>query len=67
MNPRRRSLLALFALAPLPALAQQAPAAGVNYTELRPPQPVPAGKIDVIEFFCYCNATGYAHMHTLYK
>jgi thiol:disulfide interchange protein DsbA len=61
MNSRRRSLLAVLALAPLPALAQpRLPAAGVDYSELRPPQPVQAGKIEVIEFFWYGCPTCYA-------
>jgi thiol:disulfide interchange protein DsbA len=54
MNPRRRTLLAVLALSPLPALAQMRRiAAGVDYSELRPQQPVQAGKIEVIEFFWY--------------
>ena len=61
MNPRRRRLLAALALAPLPVLAQQRlPAPGVDYTELRPPQPVQAGKIEVIEFFWYGCPSCYA-------
>lgn len=63
MNPRRRTLLAALALSPLPALAQpRAPAAGVDYSELRPPQPVEAaGKVEVLEFFWY----GCPHCYTL--
>jgi thiol:disulfide interchange protein DsbA len=63
MNPRRRTLLAALALSPLPALAQpRAPAAGVDYTELRPVQPVEgAGKVDVLEFFW----NGCPHCYTL--
>jgi thiol:disulfide interchange protein DsbA len=50
MNPVRRSLVALMALAPLAARAQRA-----DYYELTPPQPVQAasGKIEVLEFFWY--------------
>jgi thiol:disulfide interchange protein DsbA len=50
MNPLRRSLVALMALAPLAARAQRA-----DYYELTPPQPVQAasGKIEVLEFFWY--------------
>ncbi len=50
MNPLRRSLVALMALAPLAARAQRA-----DYYELTAPQPVQAasGKIEVLEFFWY--------------
>ena len=63
MNPRRRTLIAALGLAPLGALAQQrSPAPGVDYTELRPGQPVDAqGKIEVLEFFWY----GCPHCYTL--
>jgi protein dithiol oxidoreductase (disulfide-forming) len=63
MNPRRRTLLAALALAPLPALAQpRSPAAGVDYSELRPALPVEApGKVEVLEFFWY----GCPHCYTL--
>ncbi len=45
----------------LPALAQQAkPVEGKDYVRLAQPQPVPPGKIEVLEFFWYgcphCNA-----------
>lgn len=57
MNVLRRTLLAAIGVAPLAALAQKAasPAAGDDYTVLRTPQPldVPAGRIEVIEFFWY--------------
>jgi protein dithiol oxidoreductase (disulfide-forming) len=50
MNRIRRTLLAVFALAPLAAAAQQQ--RGVM--ELNPPRPVEsAGKIEVLEFFWY--------------
>jgi thiol:disulfide interchange protein DsbA len=67
-NPRpntlRRSILIALAssplLAPLPALAQ--PAAGVDFSELKPEQPVESkGKIEVIEFFWY----GCPHCYSL--
>jgi len=63
MNPRRRTLIAALGLAPLGALAQQrSPAPGVDYTELRPGQPVDSqGKIEVLEFFWY----GCPHCYTL--
>ncbi|MEO8280696.1 MAG: thiol:disulfide interchange protein DsbA/DsbL [Ideonella sp.] len=44
----------------LPALAQAKPVEGKDYIRLAQPQPVPPGKIEVIEFFWYgcphCNA-----------
>lgn len=44
----------------LPALAQGGPVEGKDYVRLSQPQPVPPGKIEVIEFFWYgcphCNA-----------
>ena len=44
----------------LPALAQAKPVEGKDYVRLAQPQPVPPGKIEVIEFFWYgcphCNA-----------
>ena len=44
----------------LPALAQDKPVEGKDYVRLSQPQPVPPGKIEVIEFFWYgcphCNA-----------
>jgi protein dithiol oxidoreductase (disulfide-forming) len=44
----------------LPAFAQARPVEGKDYVRLAQPQPVPAGKIEVIEFFWYgcphCNA-----------
>ena len=63
MNPRRRTLLAALALAPLPAIAQpRAPAPGVDYSELRPALPTEAsGKVEVLEFFWY----GCPHCYTL--
>ena len=50
MNPVRRTLVALIALAPFAARAQRA-----DYYELTPPQPVQVGngKIEVLEFFWY--------------
>jgi len=55
MNPRRRTLVIALGLAPLGTLAQPRPLApGVDYTELKPGQPVDAqGKIEVLEFFWY--------------
>lgn len=63
MNPLRRHLLLALGLAPLGAFAQQRPlVAGVDYTELKPAQPVDAqGKIEVLEFFWY----GCPHCYTL--
>ena len=64
MNPRRRHLILALGLAPLGALAQpQRPLApGVDYSELKPGQPVDAqGKIEVLEFFWY----GCPHCYTL--
>lgn len=63
MNPLRRNLLLALGLAPLGALAQQrALVAGVDYTELKPAQPVDAqGRIEVLEFFWY----GCPHCYTL--
>ena len=63
MNPRRRTLLAALALAPLPAFAQpRRITAGVDYSELRPALPTEsAGKIEVLEFFWY----GCPHCYTL--
>ena len=50
MNRIRRSLVAVLALAPLVARAQQRG----PYTELNPPMPVESGnKIEVLEFFWY--------------
>jgi protein dithiol oxidoreductase (disulfide-forming) len=44
----------------LPAFAQGRPVEGKDYVRLAQPQPVPAGKIEVLEFFWYgcphCNA-----------
>lgn len=44
----------------LPALAQGKPVEGKDYVRLAQPQPVPPGKIEVIEFFWYgcphCNS-----------
>jgi len=65
MNPnmnRRRfsaSLLSAAAASALvasrPAFAQAAPAEGKDFTRVEPPQPpgVPAGKVEVLEFFSY--------------
>ncbi len=55
MNLRRRTLVLALGLAPLGALAQaRQPAPGLDYTELRPAQPVDTqGKIEVLEFFWY--------------
>ena len=63
MNPRRRSLVLALGLSPLGAFAQQrALSPGVDYTELKPGQPVDAqGKIEVLEFFWY----GCPHCYTL--
>jgi thiol:disulfide interchange protein DsbA len=63
MNLRRRTLLIALGLAPLGGLAQpRQPAAGLDYSELKPGQPVEAqGKIEVIEFFWY----GCPHCYTL--
>jgi len=64
MNRHRRALAAALALAPLAgplcALAQQP---GVNYSVLKPEQPVDAqgGRIEVAEFFWY----GCIHCYTL--
>lgn len=50
MNPVRRTLIAVIALAPLLARAQR----GGQFVELNPPQPVEsANKIEVLEFFWY--------------
>ncbi len=44
----------------LPALAQDKPVEGKDYVRLSQPQPVPPGKIEVVEFFWYgcphCNS-----------
>ncbi len=63
MNPHRRTLMFALGLAPLASLAQQRQlASGVDYTELKPGQPVDAqGKIEVLEFFWY----GCPHCYTL--
>lgn len=63
MNPRRRTLVVALGLAPLGALAQPRPLSpGVDYTELKPGQPVDTqGKIEVLEFFWY----GCPHCYTL--
>jgi protein dithiol oxidoreductase (disulfide-forming) len=55
MDLRRRTLVAALGLAPLAGFAQaRRPAPGVDYSELKPAQPVEAaGKIEVIEFFWY--------------
>ncbi len=55
LSPGRREFLA--AAAALPVLAYAAdkkPDAGIDYTEVRPPQPTETpGKIEVLEFFWY--------------
>ena len=63
MNLRRRTLVAALGLAPLTGFAQaRRPAPGVDFSELRPTQPVQAeGKIEVIEFFWY----GCPHCYSL--
>jgi len=62
MNPRRRTLVLALGLAPFGALAQARPVAGLDYTELKPAQPVETqGKIEVLEFFWY----GCPHCYTL--
>ncbi|MDH3318350.1 MAG: thiol:disulfide interchange protein DsbA/DsbL [Betaproteobacteria bacterium] len=63
MDYRRRTLVAALALAPLASFAQaRRPAPGVDYSELKPAQPVEAqGKIEVLEFFWY----GCPHCYTL--
>lgn len=63
MNPHRRTLLLALGLAPLSGLAQQRRlVSGVDYTELKPGQPVDAqGKIEVLEFFWY----GCPHCYSL--
>ncbi len=63
MDLRRRTLVAALGLAPLAGLAQaRRPTPGVDYSELRPAQPVEAeGKIEVIEFFWY----GCPHCYSL--
>ena len=63
MNFRRRMLVAALGLAPLAATAQaRRPEAGVDFSELRPQQPVEAkGKVEVLEFFWY----GCPHCYSL--
>ena len=63
MNPLRRTLVAALGLAPLAGFAQaRRPAPGVDYSVLKPTQPVQAeGKIEVLEFFWY----GCPHCYTL--
>jgi thiol:disulfide interchange protein DsbA len=63
MNLRRRTLVLALGLAPFGAYAQaRQPAPGVDYTELKPSQPVETqGKIEVLEFFWY----GCPHCYTL--
>lgn len=62
MNLRRRTLVLALGLAPFGALAQARPTAGLDYTELKPAQPVETqGKIEVLEFFWY----GCPHCYTL--
>ena len=63
MDLRRRTLVAALGLAPLAGFAQaRRPAAGVDYSVLRPTQPVETqDKIEVIEFFWY----GCPHCYSL--
>ena len=62
MDLRRRTLVAALGLAPLAGFAQAQPALGIDYSELRPAQPVEAAdKIEVIEFFWY----GCPHCYSL--
>jgi thiol:disulfide interchange protein DsbA len=62
MNLRRRTLVLALGLAPFGALAQARPMAGLDYTEIKPAQPVETqGKIEVLEFFWY----GCPHCYTL--
>jgi len=63
MNPLRRTLVAALGLAPLAGFAQaRRPAPGVDYSVLRPTQPVEAeGKVEVLEFFWY----GCPHCYSL--
>ena len=63
MDLRRRSLVAVLGLAPLAGFAQaRRPAPGVDYSVLRPTQPVEAeGKVEVLEFFWY----GCPHCYSL--
>ena len=63
MDYRRRTLVAALALTPLAGFAQaRRPAPGVDYSELKPAQPVEAkGKVEVLEFFWY----GCPHCYTL--
>jgi len=49
----RRDFSALLGLAALPALSLAQIAEGRQYLRLNPPQPQPAGKIEVLEFFLY--------------
>lgn len=57
LNPGRREFLFAAAALPSLALAQaggKRPDPGIDYTELRPPQPTESpGKIEVMEFFWY--------------
>ena len=63
MNPLRRTLVAALGLAPVAGFAQpRLPAAGTDYDELQPTQPVDAqGRVEVLEFFWY----GCPHCYTL--
>ena len=63
MDIRRRTLVAALGFAPLAGFAQaRRPEAGVDFSELRPQQPVEAkGKVEVLEFFWY----GCPHCYTL--
>lgn len=63
MDLRRRTLVAALGLAPLAGFAQaRRPAPGVDYSVLRPTQPVEAeGKVEVLEFFWY----GCPHCYSL--
>ena len=59
---QRREFSALLGLSALPslALAQGAPVEGQQYARLNTPQPQPAGKIEVLEFFLYSCPHCYA-------
>ena len=60
IDRRRFTTVALGLAASLPAAAQWRFAEGTHFVKLPAPLPVPAGKIDVVEFFWYgcphCNA-----------
>ena len=56
----RREFSALLGLAALPTLSLAQIAEGRQYLRLNPPQPQPAGKIEVLEFFLYSCPHCYA-------